>query len=90
METIIVLNNVPEAIFAQLASLLMKDVNSSESAGSTTPGARRLLSLVHQRHPSAILSAANDFCQQDEIIKSQIEQLILSFSTVCSLLQSFK
>lgn len=82
METIIVLNNVPEAIFAQLASLLMKDVISSESAGPTTFGARRLLSLVHQRHPTAISSVADDLCQQDETTKSQIEQLILSFFTV--------
>jgi U3 small nucleolar RNA-associated protein 10 len=86
METIIVLNNVPEAIFAKLASLLMKDVTSSESAEPTTFGARRLLSLVHQRYPSAISSAAADLCRQDETIKIQIEQLILSFSTVCSFL----
>jgi len=90
MEAIIVLNNVPEAIFARLASLLMRDVTSSESDGSTTFEARRLLSLVHQRYPSAISSAADDFCQQDETIKIQIEQLILSFSTVCSLLYSYK
>lgn len=86
MEAIIVLNNVPEAVFSQLASLLMKDVTSSENDGPTTFGARRLLSLVYQRYPSAISSAADDFCQKDETIKIQIEQLILSFSTVCSLL----
>jgi U3 small nucleolar RNA-associated protein 10 len=54
----------------------------SEEALPEATSARRLLSIIKQRHPNAFNEAADGLCEEDEDVVASVEQLIISLSVV--------
>jgi predicted transcriptional regulator len=82
LEAIITAPKVPTIVVKQSATMLLS-ISVATEITVASASARRLLSIVQQRYPSALQEAAEVLASQDEALKESVEQLIVSLSVVC-------
>ena len=88
LERIIATPALSDTIIDSLASQLIKAAVTSEDETDKNVIARRLLSLIHQRHPRALRSAADLLSKGDESLKDTLDQLVINISTVTIFISS--
>lgn len=81
LEAIISVPNLPALVINQSASMLLA-VSATNKITPASTSARRLLSIIQQRHPLTLQEAAQLLIEQDETLREAVEQLILSLSVV--------
>ena len=68
-------------VIRRAANMLMR-CTISEEASPEAASARRLLSIIKQRDPTAFNEAADGLCEEDEDLVASVERLIISLSVV--------
>ena len=71
-----------------LTSELIKIAIKSEDEMDKKAIADRLLSLIHQRYPRALRSAAELLSVENESLKEVLDQLVITLSTVITFIPS--
>ncbi|KAK0216141.1 armadillo-type protein [Armillaria fumosa] len=80
LETIIMSSNSPDIIIGRLSERLIKLAVSETESSNTVLVARRLLSHVHQRYPAILHSVSEEMAQDDEELKTSLDNLVMSLS----------
>jgi U3 small nucleolar RNA-associated protein 10 len=85
LETLIATSTVPLSVLEILTTELLSIAAKPDCEAQNLLLARRLLSLIQQRHPIILRKAAETLCDDDdddESLKDAVEQQIISISTV--------
>ena len=84
LETLIATSTVPLSVLEILTTELLGIAAQPDCEAQNLLLARRLLSLIQQRHPILLRKAAETLCSDDddESLKDAVEQQIISISTV--------
>jgi hypothetical protein len=82
LESIIATPALSDTVIDSLTSQLIKVAVESEDEAEKNTIARRLLSLIHQRHPRSLRTAANLLSEEEESSKDVLDQLVFTLSTV--------
>lgn len=82
IETLISSSHTPTAVIAQLAELLIPAATTSNAPAAEIATARRILSAIQQRHPAILQNSGKRLIENEEGLKDQIEQLMISLSIV--------
>lgn len=84
LETLIATSTVPLSVLEILTTELLGIAAKPDCEAQNLLLARRLLSLIQQRHPILLRKAAETLCgdDDDEALKDAVEQQIISISTV--------
>jgi hypothetical protein len=90
LESVIATPALPPAIIDSLSSQLIKIAVKSEDETDKHIVARRLLSLIHQRYPHSLRSAANLLSNEDESLKEALDQLVITLSIVRLFIATFR
>ena len=79
-EGLITAPQVPMMVIQRSVNMLIR-CTISEEAIPEAASARRILSTIKQRHPTAFNEAANGICEDEDLVAS-VERLIMSLSVV--------
>jgi U3 small nucleolar RNA-associated protein 10 len=82
LESIIATPAVPLTVINSLTSQLIKIAVKPEDERDKSTIARRLLSLIHQRYPHSLRSAADLLSEEEESSKEILDQLVIALATV--------
>ncbi|KAK0237018.1 armadillo-type protein [Armillaria nabsnona] len=80
LETILMSSNTPDIIVGRLSEHLIKLAVSETESSNTILVARRLLSHIHQRYPAILHSVSEEMAQDDEELKTSLDNLVMSLS----------
>jgi hypothetical protein len=72
----------PHTVIDSLTLQLIEIAMGSEHEMDKNINARRLLSLIHQRFPRSLRTAANLLSEEDESRKEDLDRLVTTLSTV--------
>lgn len=81
LEDLLTAPQVPTIVIRRSANMLIRCAISEEALPDAT-SARRLLSIIKQRHPTAFNEAADVLREEDADVEASVEQLIISLSVV--------